>query len=39
MDSSEMVDFIVQSAELRGELLISSFIMVITFPIGDLVLH
>lgn len=39
MDASEMMDFIVQSAELRGELLMSGFIIVITFPIVDLVLH
>lgn len=39
MYASEMMDFIVQSAELGGELLMSSFVIVITFPVVDLVLH
>lgn len=34
-----MMDFIIQSAELEGERLMSGFIIVITLPIVDLVLH
>lgn len=39
MYASEMRDFIVRSAELGGELLLPSFIRVVTFPIVELVLH